>query len=208
MFHGSLTALITPFSNGEFDEAAFEKLVDWQIEQGTNGLIPVGTTGESPTVTHDEHRRIVETCIRVANGRVPVIAGAGSNSTAEAVSLAKFARQAGADGVLSVAPYYNKPNQEGLFQHFSAIAQAAEIPVILYNIPGRSIIEIGVQTMKRLVDAHSNIVGVKDATASMPRATLDREVLGEEFILLSGEDMTALGYNAHGGQPDRQRGAR
>ncbi|MCB9993652.1 MAG: 4-hydroxy-tetrahydrodipicolinate synthase [Hyphomicrobiaceae bacterium] len=200
MFHGSITALITPFTNGAFDEAGFEKLVDWQITEGSNGLVPVGTTGESPTVTHDEHRRVVELCVSVASGRVPVIAGAGSNSTAEAVELTRFAKSAGADAVLSVAPYYNKPSQEGLFQHFSAIAAAADIPVFLYNIPGRSIVEIGVETMVRLVKAHPNIVGVKDATASMARATLDREHLGPDFIQLSGEDMTALGFNAHGGK--------
>lgn len=200
MFHGSITALITPFSNGAFDEAAFRKFVEWQIAEGTNGLVPVGTTGESPTLSHDEHRRVVEVCVEVSNGRVPVMAGAGSNATAEAVELTKFAKSAGADAVLSVSPYYNKPSQEGLFQHFSAVAAAADIPVYLYNIPGRSIVEISVETMERLVKAHPNVVGVKDATASMSRATLDREHLGPDFIQLSGEDMTALGFNAHGGR--------
>ncbi len=200
MFTGSITAMITPFRDGGVDKKALAEMVEGQIEQGTNGLVPVGTTGESPTVSHDEHREIVSLTVKVAAGRVPVIAGAGSNSTAEAVSLAEFARDAGADGVLSVAPYYNKPNQEGLFQHFKAIADACTIPVILYNIPGRSIIEISVETMKRLREVCPNIVGVKDATASMARATLDRQVLGEDFIQLSGEDMTALGYNAHGGR--------
>lgn len=200
MFTGSITALITPFKNGLLDEGAFEKFVDWQITEGTNGLVPVGTTGESPTVTHDEHRRIVEVCVKTANGRVPVMAGAGSNSTAEAVELTKFAKSAGADAVLSVAPYYNKPNQEGLFQHFSAVAASTDIPVYLYNIPGRSIVEISVETMARLNAAHANIVGVKDATANMGRASVDQAQLPADFIQLSGEDITALGYNAHGGQ--------
>ncbi len=199
MFYGSITALITPFRDGALDKKAFGDLIEWQIEQGTNGLVPVGTTGESPTLSHDEHRQVVSQCVEVTAGRVPVIAGAGSNSTVEAVELAVFAREAGADAVLCVSPYYNKPNQEGLFQHFKAVADACEIPVFLYNIPGRSIVEISVDTMKRLVDACPNIVGVKDATASMSRASLDRHALGSGFIQLSGEDMTALGYNAHGG---------
>ena len=200
MFTGSITAMITPFRDGSVDKKALAEMVEEQIEQGTNGLVPVGTTGESPTVSHDEHREIVSLTVKTAAGRVPVIAGAGSNSTAEAVSLAEFARDAGADGILSVAPYYNKPSQEGMFRHFKAVADACAIPVILYNIPGRSIVEISVETMKRLRDACPNIAGVKDATASMARATLDRQVLGEDFIQLSGEDMTALGYNAHGGR--------
>lgn len=200
MFSGSITALITPFRDGKLDEKAFADFVEWQIKQGTNGLVPVGTTGESPTVSHEEHRQVVSLCIEVAAGRVPVVAGAGSNSTREAVALTKFAAEAGADAVLSVAPYYNKPNQEGLFQHFRAVAEASELPVILYNIPGRSIVEIAVETMVRLRDACPNIVGVKDATANMSRATADRESLGEDFIMLSGEDVTALGYNAHGGR--------
>lgn len=199
MFSGSITALITPLRDGKVDEKAFADFVDWQIKQGTTGLVPVGTTGESPTVSHDEHRRVVSLCIEVAAGRVPVIAGAGSNSTREAVALTEFAAEAGANGVLSVSPYYNKPNQEGLFQHFRAVAEASPLPVLLYNIPGRSIVEISVETMVRLRDACPNIVGVKDATASMTRASSDREALGPEFIMLSGEDMTALGYNAHGG---------
>lgn len=199
MFSGSITALITPFRDGKVDEKAFADFVDWQIKQGTNGLVPVGTTGESPTVSHEEHRRIVSLCVEVAAGRVPVIAGAGSNSTREAVALTEFAAEAGADGVLSVSPYYNKPNQEGLFQHFRAVAEASSLPVLLYNIPGRSIVEISVDTMVRLREACPNVVGVKDATASMSRASADRQVLGPEFVRLSGEDMTALGYNAHGG---------
>ena len=200
MFTGSITALITPFRDGGVDKKALADLVEWQIAQGTKGLVPVGTTGESPTVSHEEHREIVSLCVEVAAKRIPVIAGAGSNSTSEAVSLAEFARDAGADAVLSVAPYYNKPSQEGMFQHFKAIADACTIPVILYNIPGRSIVEISVETMKRLKKSCSNIAGVKDATASMARATLDRQELGKDFVQLSGEDMTALGFNAHGGR--------
>ncbi len=200
MFRGSITALITPFRDGGLDEKAFTALVDWQIGQGTHGLVPVGTTGESPTVTHEEHRRVIEMCIEAANDRVPVIAGAGSNSTAEAVALAQFAEKAGADAVLTVTPYYNKPTQEGLFQHFKAVADAIGIPVILYNVPGRTVTDISLETMARLREACSNIAGVKDATADMARASLQRVRLGDDFIQLSGEDMTALGFNAHGGQ--------
>lgn len=200
MFSGSITALITPFRDGALDEKSFAALVDWQIAQGTNGLVPVGTTGESPTLTHAEHERVVELCVQTANKRVPVIAGAGSNSTAEAVGLAKFAENIGADGVLCVAPYYNKPNQEGLFQHFAAIAQATSLPIILYNIPGRSIVDITPETMARLNTAHPNIIGVKDATADMGKASMQRHIVGTDFLQLSGEDMTALGFNAHGGK--------
>lgn len=200
MFSGSITALITPFRDGALDEKSFAALVDWQIAQGTNGLVPVGTTGESPTLTHAEHERVVELCVQTANKRVPVIAGAGSNSTAEAVGLAKFAENIGADGVLCVAPYYNKPNQEGLFQHFAAIAQATSLPIILYNIPGRSIVDITPETMARLNKAHPNIIGVKDATADMGKASMQRHIVGTDFLQLSGEDMTALGFNAHGGK--------
>ena len=199
MFRGSLTALITPFRDGALDKKAFEKFVDWQITSGTNGLIPVGTTGESPTLSHEEHRAVVEMCIAVANGRVPVMAGAGSNSTAEAVALTQFAEKAGAQGVLSTAPYYNKPNQEGLFHHYKAVAEATSLPVFIYNIPGRSIIDVLPETMKRLRDACPNIAGVKDATANVGRVSLQRDVVGKDFIQLSGEDMTALGFNAHGG---------
>lgn len=199
MLRGSITALLTPFRNGVVDEKAFSSFVDWQIAEGSHGLVPVGTTGESPTVSHEEHRRVVEICVEVANKRVPVLAGAGSNSTAEAVSLAKFAEETGADAVLSVVPYYNRPNQEGLFQHFSAVASAVGIPVILYSVPGRTVVDLTVDTIARLRDAHDNIIGVKDATADMSRASLQRDKLGKDFILLSGEDMTALGFNAHGG---------
>ncbi|KFC71108.1 4-hydroxy-tetrahydrodipicolinate synthase [Devosia sp. LC5] len=199
MLRGSITALITPFVNGAVDEKAFSSFVDWQIAEGTHGLVPVGTTGESPTVSHEEHRRVVEICVEVANKRVPVVAGAGSNSTAEAVSLARFAEETGADAVLSVVPYYNRPNQEGLFQHFSAVASAVGIPVILYSVPGRTTVDLTVDTIVRLAEAHSNIIGVKDATANMERASLQRAKLGKDFILLSGDDSSALGFNAHGG---------
>lgn len=199
MLRGSITALITPMRDGAVDEKAFASFVEWQIEQGSHGLVPVGTTGESPTVSHEEHRRVVEICVEVTNKRVPIIAGAGSNSTAEAVSLAKFAEETGADAVLSVVPYYNKPNQEGLFQHFSAVAKAVGIPVILYSVPGRTIVDLTVDTIARLRDAHSNIIGVKDATGNLERATMQRVKLGKDFILLSGDDSTALGFNAHGG---------
>lgn len=199
MLRGSITALITPMRDGVVDEKAFASFVEWQLAEGTHGLVPVGTTGESPTVSHEEHRRVVEICIEVANGRVPVVAGAGSNSTAEAVSLAKFAEKTGANAVLSVVPYYNKPNQEGLFQHFSAIASAIGIPVVLYSVPGRTIVDLTVDTIARLRDAHANVIGVKDATGSMERATMQRNKLGRDFILLSGDDSTALGFNAHGG---------
>jgi 4-hydroxy-tetrahydrodipicolinate synthase len=199
MLRGSITALITPFANGALDEKAFSSFVDWQIKEGSHGLVPVGTTGESPTVTHDEHRRVIEICVEVTDKRVPVVAGAGSNSTAEAVELTRFAEQVGADAVLSVVPYYNKPTQEGMFQHFSAVAGATDLPIILYSVPGRTVVDLSVDTIARLREAHDNIIGVKDATANMERASLQRSRLGPDFILLSGEDMTALGFNAHGG---------
>jgi 4-hydroxy-tetrahydrodipicolinate synthase len=199
MLRGSMPALITPFANGAVDEKALSAFVDWQIKEGSHGLVPVGTTGESPTVSHEEHRRVIEITVDVADRRVPVIAGAGSNSTDEAVSLTKFAEEIGADAVLSVVPYYNKPTQEGLFQHFSAVAKATSLPVLLYSVPARTVVDITVDTMARLHDAHSNIVGVKDATASMEKASMTRAKLGPDFILLSGEDMTALGFMAHGG---------
>jgi 4-hydroxy-tetrahydrodipicolinate synthase len=197
-FRGSFTALITPFKNGSVDEKAFRELVDWQIAEGTNGLVPVGTTGESPTLSHDEHMHVVEWCIEQARGRVPVIAGAGSNSTKEAVSLAQHAEQAGADAVLVVTPYYNKPTQEGLYQHFKAINDAIGIPIIIYNIPARSVVDVSVDTMKRLYEL-KNIAGVKDATANMTRVTQQRAAMGADFNQLSGEDITALGFMAHGG---------
>ena len=196
---GSMPALITPFKDGKVDEAAYQKFVEWQIKEGSSALVPVGTTGESPTLNHEEHKRVVELCIEVAAKRVPVIAGAGSNSTAEAIDLAKFAKKAKADAVLVVCPYYNRPTQEGLYLHFKAVAEAVDIPIIVYNVPGRTITDISVDVLARLVKL-SNIVGIKDATANMNRASRQRHVLGEKFIMLSGEDATALGFNAHGGQ--------
>jgi 4-hydroxy-tetrahydrodipicolinate synthase len=197
-FRGSFTALVTPFKNGSLDEAAFRGLVGWQISEGTHGLVPVGTTGESPTVSHDEHKLVVKWCIEEARGRVPVIAGAGSNSTKEAIELAQHAEEAGADAVLVVTPYYNKPTQEGMYQHFKAINDAIGIPIIIYNIPPRSVIDMSVETMARLFEL-KNIAGVKDATASMVRVSQQRAAMGEDFNQLSGEDATVLGYMAHGG---------
>jgi len=197
-FRGSFTALVTPFRNGALDEKAFRALVGWQIAEGTNGLVPVGTTGESPTLSHDEHKRVVEWCVDEAKGRVPVVAGSGSNSTQEAIDLSRHAEKAGADAVLVVTPYYNKPTQEGLYQHFKAIDGAIGIPIIIYNIPGRSVIDMSVDTMKRLFEL-KNIAGVKDATANMVRVSQQRAEIGPDFNQLSGEDGTALGFNAHGG---------
>jgi 4-hydroxy-tetrahydrodipicolinate synthase len=197
-FRGSFTALVTPFKNGSVDEKAFRGLVDWQIAEGTNGLVPVGTTGESPTLSHDEHKGVVEWCIGQAKGRVPVVAGAGSNSTKEAIDLAQHAEKAGADAVLVVTPYYNKPTQEGMYQHFKAINDAIGIPIIIYNIPARSVIDMSVDTMKRLYEL-KNIAGVKDATANVVRVSQQRDAMGSGFNQLSGEDATALGFNAHGG---------
>jgi 4-hydroxy-tetrahydrodipicolinate synthase len=197
-FKGSFTALVTPFRDGALDEKAFRDFVNWQIDEGTHGLVPVGTTGESPTLSHGEHKRVVELCVGEAGGRVPVIAGAGSNNTAEAIDLARHAEAAKADAVLIVTPYYNKPTQEGLYQHYKAINDAIGIPIFIYNIPGRSVVDMSVETMKRLFEL-KNIVGVKDATANLARPSLQRQHLGPDFIQLSGEDPTALGFNAHGG---------
>ncbi len=194
---GWMTALVTPFKDGKVDEQAFRGLVNWQIEQGIQGLVPVGTTGESPTLSHDEHRRVVEMCIAEAKGRVPVVAGAGSNNTHEAVELAKHAERAGADAVLIVTPYYNKPNQEGMYQHFKAINDAIGIPIIMYNIPPRSVIDMSVDTMKRLFEL-KNIAGVKDATGNVGRISLQRHAMGPDFIQLSGDDITALSCLAAG----------
>lgn len=199
MFKGSITALLTPFRNDAFDEQSYARFIDWQISEGSAGLVPVGTTGETPTVTSDEHRRIIDVAIDVTAGRVPIIAGAGSNSTAEAVELTRYAEKAGADGILTSVPYYNKPNQEGIFLHFEAIARATALPVILYSVPGRTIVDIDVDTIDRLRTAYPNIVGVKDATGNMARAARQRLVLGDEFCLLSGDDMSAVGFNAYGG---------
>jgi len=198
IFKGSMPALITPFKNGAFDEAAFRAHVDWQIAQGSTGLVPVGTTGESPTLSHDEHRRVVEVCISEAKGRVPVIAGAGSNNTAEAIGLAQHAEKAGADAVLVVTPYYNKPNQEGLYQHFKAVNDAIGIPIFIYNIPPRSVVDMSIDTMKRLYELN-NIVGVKDATGSVARISQQRQALGPDFIQLSGDDIIAMPTVACGG---------
>ena len=197
MFSGSICALITPFQNGELDEDAFGNLVDWQICEGTHGLVPVGTTGESPTLSHDEHKRVVELCIDVADKRVPIIAGAGSNSTAEAIALTEHAKSAGADAVLVVTPYYNKPTQEGLFHHFEAL-DGVGLPIIIYNIPGRSVIDMSVETMARCAKLE-NVIGVKDATAAVNRATEQKLTCGDDFCQLSGEDVTQLGFLAQGG---------
>jgi 4-hydroxy-tetrahydrodipicolinate synthase len=200
MFKGSIPALVTPFTTGgAVDEKAFADHVEWVIAEGSSGLVPVGTTGESPTLSHDEHKRVVELCVEVAAKRVPVIAGAGSNNTTEAIELAQHAEQAGADALLVVTPYYNKPTQKGLFAHFSAIADAVSLPIFIYNIPGRSVIDMSPETMGKLAKAHKNIVGVKDATGKIERVSEQRISCGTDFIQLSGEDATALGFNAHGG---------
>ncbi len=197
-FRGSFTALVTPFKDGALDEKGFRDHVEWQIAEGTKGLVPVGTTGESPTLSHKEHRQVVEWCIDQAKGRVPVMAGAGSNATSEAVELAKHAQGAGADAVLVVTPYYNKPTQEGLYQHFKAVNDAIGIPIFIYNIPPRSVVDMSDDTMKRLFEL-KNIAGVKDATGNLARVSTQRAAMGPDFIQLSGEDMTALAYNAAGG---------
>ncbi|MBT5186506.1 MAG: 4-hydroxy-tetrahydrodipicolinate synthase [Kordiimonadaceae bacterium] len=199
MFSGSLPALITPFENREVDIDAFRKFVNWQIEQGSNGVVPCGTTGESPTLTHEEHQLVTQTCIEEVAGRVPVLAGCGSNSTREAISLTSHAKKAGADGALVVTPYYNKPSQEGMFQHFKAINDAVNIPIIIYNIPGRSVVDMSVETMDRCYRELGNVIGVKDATGNLARVPLQRMASGSDFIQLSGEDQTALAFNAHGG---------
>ena len=198
MFKGSLVALITPFINETIDEKAFRKLVSWQIDEGTDGLIPVGTTGESPTLSHDEHKRVVELCVDEANGRVPIIAGAGSNSTAEAIEFTAHAKSAGASAALHVTPYYNKPTQEGMYQHFIAIADAVDLPIIIYNIPPRSVVDMAISTMKRLAE-HPNIVGVKDATQDLVRPLATRLEIGPDFCQLSGEDATIVPYLSQGG---------
>lgn len=199
MFRGSIPALITPFKDGALDEKRFQDFVDWQIKEGSHGLVPVGTTGESPTLSHDEHKRVVELCIETANGRVPVIAGAGSNNTREAIDLAQHAEKAGADAVLVVTPYYNKPNQAGLKAHYKAIDSAVGIPIIIYNIPGRSVIDMTPETMAELYRDCKNVIGVKDATANLATASRQRHLCGPDFVQLSGEDITALAFNAHGG---------
>ena len=198
MFSGSICALITPFRGDAVDEERFAEFVDWQIEEGTQGVVPCGTTGESPTLSHEEHRRVTEICIGVARGRVPVIAGTGSNSTAEAVSLTRHAKEAGADAALVVTPYYNKPTQEGMYRHFEALNDAVDLPILIYNIPGRSVVDMTVETMARLARL-PNVVGVKDSTADVSRATRQRLAAGRDFCQLSGEDVTQLGFLAQGG---------
>jgi len=199
MFKGSLVALITPMRpDGSVDEKAYAEFVDWQIKEGTDAVVPVGTTGESPTLSHDEHKRVVEIAIEVAKGRVPVIAGAGSNSTAEAIDLARHAKKAGADATLIVTPYYNKPTQEGMYLHFKAIADAVDLPLIIYNIPPRSVVDMSVETMARLAK-HKNIIGVKDATANLVRPLHTKRSCGDDFCQLSGEDHTAISFLAAGG---------
>ncbi len=198
MFNGSICALITPFRGGAIDEDAFEAFVDWQIEQGTHGVVPCGTTGESPTLCHDEQMRVNEICIGVAKGRIPVIAGTGSNSTDEAISLTRHAKEAGADAALVVTPYSNKPTQEGLFRHYEALNDAVDLPIIIYNIPARCVIDMTIETMARLAKL-ANIIGVKDATADVARATRQKLACGDAFCQLSGEDVTQLGFLAQGG---------
>ena len=198
MFKGSFTALITPFKNGKFDETSFRSLIDFQINSGTHGLVPTGTTGESPTLSHDEHIRIVEVCIEQANNKVPIIAGTGSNSTDEAIYLTKHAEKAGADAALVVTPYYNKPSQEGLLQHFTEIANSVNIPIVIYNIPGRSVIDMTNETMAKLYKL-KNIVGVKDATGDIPRVYSTKNDVGKDYILLTGDDSTTLAFMTYGG---------
>lgn len=199
MFKGSIPALVTPFSNGELDVETLKKLVEWHIGEGTNGFVPVGTTGESPTLTHREHEQVVEEVVRAAAGRVPVIAGAGSNNTLESIRLAQHAEKVGADAILVVTPYYNKPTQQGLIAHFTAVHDCCELPIIIYNIPGRSVVDMSPETMGKLAEL-PRIVGVKDATGDLSRVPQQRITCGTDFIQLSGEDATALGFNAHGGQ--------
>ncbi len=199
MFRGSIPALLTPMRNGRIDEQAFRALIDWHVAEGSHGIVPVGTTGESPTLSHQEHKRVVEIAVEQAAGRIPVIAGAGSNSTEEAIDFSRSAEAAGADAVLVVVPYYNKPNQEGLYQHFKAIAGCTKLPLFIYNVPGRTVADISVETVGRLARDCANIVGIKDATADLTRPSRQRQLSGEDFIQLSGEDGTALGFNAHGG---------
>lgn len=199
MFSGSIPALVTPFRDGALDESAFRRLVEWQIESGSTGLVPCGTTGESPTLSYEEHMRVTELCVEVTAGRVPVIAGAGSNATAEAVMLAEHAERAGADAVLVVTPYYNKPNQEGMYRHFKTVHDAISIPIVLYNIPGRSVVDLNLESMARLGEL-PRIVGIKDATGDLARVPDYRRVIGRDFCQLSGNDESALGHFAHGGK--------
>src|SRR3712207_904304 len=198
VFRGSITALITPFREGALDEQAFVALVERQIDAGTHGLVPVGTTGESVTLSLDEHRRVVELCVATARGRVPVIAGAGANDTKKAIELVRYAKTVGADAALVVTPYYNRPSQEGLYRHFAAINDAVQMPVVLYDVPGRTGVTFAVETVARLAEL-PNVIGIKDATGDLAKASQLRLACGEEFVWLSGDDPTALGYYAHGG---------
>lgn len=197
-FHGAITALVTPFQNGQVDEDAFVALVERQIAEGIHGLVPVGTTGETATLSHDEHRRVVSLCLKTVAGRVPVIAGCGSNATAESIELARFAKAEGADAALVVTPYYNRPSQEGLYRHYEAINNAVQLPVLVYNVPSRTSVDISNETIARLAKL-PNIIGVKDATGDLARASQMRLMCGESFVMLSGDDPSALGYMAHGG---------
>lgn len=200
MFKGSIPALVTPFKDdGSVDYDGFASHIDWQLAEGSTGVVPVGTTGESPTLSHEEHKRVVEVCVKTVNKRVPVIAGAGSNNTVEAIELARHAESVGADALLVVTPYYNKPTQKGMYAHFAAIAEAVSLPIVIYNIPGRSVVDMTPETMGKLVHGYRNIVGVKDATGKIERVSEQRITCGKEFIQLSGEDASALGFNAHGG---------
>ena len=200
MFKGSIPALVTPFKDdGSVDYDAFAAHIEWQLAEGSTGVVPVGTTGESPTLSHEEHKRVVDVCVKTVNKRVPVIAGAGSNNTVEAIELARHAEQVGADALLVVTPYYNRPTQKGLLAHFSAIAEAVSLPIIIYNIPGRSVVDMTPETMGKLAHGHKNIVGVKDATGKIERVSEQRITCGTDFVQLSGEDASALGFNAHGG---------
>ena len=198
LFRGVLPALVTPFRDGAVDEDAFVRLVERQIAGGVHGLVPVGTTGESATLSHDEHRRVIELCIKTAAGRLPVVAGTGSNSTAEAIELTRHAKAIGCDAALVVTPYYNRPSQEGLYAHYAAINEAVQIPVLLYNVPGRTSVDISNETVARLAKL-PNIVGIKDATGDLARASQQRLICGEDWVMLSGNDDSALGYLAHGG---------
>ena len=199
MFKGSNVALITPFKNEKLDVDSYIKLIHFHMKNGTNALVPAGTTGESPTITHDEHKKIIQIAVKESNGKIPVIAGTGSNSTAEAIELTKFAEKAGVDGALVVTPYYNKPTQEGLYEHYKAINDNCGIPIIIYNIPSRSVIDMSVETMAKLYEL-KNIVGVKDATGDLDRATQEKNKLGDDFILLTGEDGSAMEFNERGGK--------
>src|ERR1700761_5429631 len=198
LFKGVFPALVTPFRNGAIDESAFGALVERQLAGGVHGLVPVGTTGETSTLSHDEHRHVVELCVKTAAGRVPVIAGAGSNATAEAIELSKHAKDVGAPAPLVVTPYYNRPSQEGLYRHYAAIAEAVDLPLLVYNVPSRTSTDISNETLARLARL-PNIVGIKEATGDLPRASLQRLMCGPDWVMLSGDDPSALGYAAHGG---------